>query len=83
MKKLASTKTLSNEIKQKIKKRIYIALLLASLLPIVLLIYSYIGSINSLKREIEIENKELGDYIIGQYLVDNIEAINFKIKAFN
>jgi Histidine kinase-, DNA gyrase B-, and HSP90-like ATPase. len=75
--------TLSNKIRHDIKTRIYIALLLTSLLPIILAFYSYSNAVNTLKKEAFLETKKLGDYIIGQYLVNNQEAVLLKIKSFN
>ena len=75
--------TLSNRIKHDIKTRIYIAISIISMIPIVFAIYSYINTINTVKQEIYSECEQLGNYVIGQHLVNNEDAITYKLKSFN
>ena len=75
--------TLESVIKQEIRKRIYIALALILLIPLISLIYAYYSAITMVKSEIDSEIAQLSDTVMGQYLVDNVEAINLNIVSFN
>ena len=75
--------TLADVIKQKIRKRIYIALFVILLIPLILFIYAYYLAINIVKSEINSEVTQLADNIMGQYLVDNFNAIKLNIISIN
>jgi signal transduction histidine kinase len=75
--------TLANIIKQNIRKRIYIALALILIIPILLLSYFCYTAVKLTKNDVNLEIGKLADNIIGQYLVNNKDAIRSSILSFN
>lgn len=82
-KKHDTIESLSYKIKHDIKNRIYVSLLMVSFIPIFAVLYSIYASVESTKNQLYSECSILGDYVIGQYLVDNTQAISSKILSFN
>ncbi|MCE2706920.1 MAG: hypothetical protein LW807_07575 [Proteobacteria bacterium] len=83
MKNKIYSDTLANIIKQNIRKRIYIALALILIMPILLLSYFSYTAVKLTKNNVNLEIGKLADNIIGQYLVNNKDAIRSSILSFN
>lgn len=75
--------TLEKAIKQSIRKRIYIALSVVFIIPLLLLGYAYYSVVDLVKAEVNIQMQQLSENIMGQYLVDNFEAISLNVLSFN
>ena len=75
--------SVSKDIKYLIRNRIYLVLLLNFIVCIITISFSMYSVISETKEKIIIDCDGLSDYLMGQVLVDNNEAVYKKISAFN